>query len=210
MEPLAFSVQTINVPPTLPVVLASASPRRKELCTLAGLTFSVQVADCDESFPEDTPPLLAVELLAKRKGYAVAKDLPKDTLVIASDTLVELDGKPLGKPENEAHAFKMLSALSGKAHFVRTGVAVYYGGRVLSGADSTAVHFYNAKEEDLFAYVQTGEPADKAGAYAIQGKGSFLVEKIEGHYDTVVGLCMQKLSELTARILAGEGEAYDA
>ena len=210
MEPIAFSVEKIEVPKALKVVLASASPRRKELCTLAGLAFSVQVADCDESFPQNTPPLLAVELLAKRKGYAVAKNLPKDTLVIASDTLVELDGKPLGKPENEAHALKMLSALSGKAHFVRTGVAVYYGGRVLSGADSTAVYFYSVKEQDLLAYIQTGEPADKAGAYAIQGKGSFLVEKIEGNYDTVVGLCTKELANLISRILAGEGEAYDA
>lgn len=208
MEPLAFSVSKIEVPPSLKVVLASGSPRRKELCTLAGLSFEVKVADCDETFPEGTPPVKAVELLARRKGEAVAKLLAPDTLVIASDTLVELDGTPLGKPQDEADALRMLTSLSGNAHYVRTGVAVYYGGRVLSLADSTAVYFYEKSERELLEYIKTGEPADKAGAYAIQGIGSFLVKEIKGSYDTVVGLCMNELGQLISRILKGEGEAY--
>lgn len=210
MTPLSLSVPKIEVPKELPVVLASASPRRRELCTLAGLSFTVRVADCDEAFPLGTPPLMAVEILARRKGQAVARSLPENTLIIASDTLVELDGVPLGKPENKTHAFEMLSALSGHTHFVRTGVAVFYGGRVLSAADSTAVSFLDTPKEALMRYVETGEPADKAGAYAIQGKGAFLVKEIKGSYDTVVGLCMKVLRDLIYRILRGEGAAFHA
>ncbi|MBO7151140.1 MAG: septum formation protein Maf [Clostridia bacterium] len=208
MEPLAFSTPKIDVPSSVRVVLASASPRRKELCTLAGLSFEIKVADCDETFPLGTPPVNAVELLARRKGEAVAKELPEGTLVIASDTLVELDGAPLGKPKDEKDALRMLTALSGNTHYVRTGVAVFFGGRVLSSADSTAVTFYEKSEADLLSYIKTGEPADKAGAYAIQGIGSFLVKEINGSYDTVVGLCMDVLRDLIFRILQGEGEDY--
>ena len=131
-----------------------------------------------------------------RKGEAVANELSFDTLVISSDTLVELGGVPLGKPECEAEAVKTLLSLSGKTHNVHTGVAVHHKGRVYSGVDTAKVTFKEFSESEAWDYVKTGEPMDKAGSYAIQGIGSRLVSKYDGEFNTIVGLSLNLTKKL--------------
>lgn len=191
----------ITLPPEIPVVLASGSPRRRELCTRMGLTFSVHPADCDEHYDSALSPLAAVELLSCRKCETVVAEAGTDTLVIASDTIVELDGAALGKPRDEKEAAKMLCRLSGHRHFVRTGLAVAYGGRMLHTADTAAVTFRPLSDEEIVAYVRTGEPMDKAGAYAVQGRGGAFVVTVDGRWDTIVGLCCMKVAELIGTLL---------
>ena len=178
------------------VVLASKSPRRRELLRNIFDEFDIITRDTDETFPERMHPKEAVEILAVRKGAAVAKELSFDTLVISSDTLVELGGIPLGKPESEEEAVKMLLSLSGKTHNVHTGVAVHYKGRVYSGVDTAEVSFRELSREQVVSYVKTGEPMDKAGAYAIQGIGGELVSKYEGEFNTIVGLSLNLTKKL--------------
>ena len=153
----------------------------------------------DETVEEGTPPRDAVRILSERKARFVA-ETHKDALVIASDTLVALFEKPLGKPKDEDDAFRMLCEMSGKKHFVHTGVAVIYKGRILSDVDTTAVQFCRYTPTEAWTYVLTGEPMDKAGAYGIQGLGRALVEKREGNLDTVIGfptlLCDRMLKSL--------------
>ena len=180
----------------LRVVLASKSPRRKELLGNIFDEFEIITKDTDESFPEDTHPSRAVEFLAVRKGEAVAELLPSDTLIISSDTLVELDGIPLGKPSSKEDAVRILMTLSGKAHNVHTGVAVHYKGQVFSGVDTARVIFKDFAESEAWDYVKTGEPMDKAGAYAIQGIGARLVSKYEGEFNTIVGLSLKLTKKL--------------
>lgn len=187
------------------VILASQSPRRRELLGELFDSFEVVVKEVDESLDEGTVPERGVEILAVRKGEAVAKEMP-DALVISSDTLVELDGVPLGKPRDEAHAREMLADLSGKAHRVHTGVAVHYRGRVLSGVDTTAVFFREISPGEIREYVAGGEPMDKAGAYGIQGEGGKFVRKIRGDFDTVVGLSCRLCRELIEKITEVSGD----
>ena len=176
-------------------ILASKSPRRKELLSEIIKEFEIITAEVDESLPSDIHPRAGVEILAVRKGDAVAKENP-DALVISSDTLVELGGVPLGKPVDENDAVRMLTDLSGKAHNVHTGVAVHYKGRVFSGVATTAVYFRKMTAEEINEYVASGDPMDKAGSYGIQSGGGKFVEKIEGDYDTVVGLSMNLVKKL--------------
>ena len=140
-------------------------------------------------------------MLAVRKGKAVSSFLPDDCLVISSDTLVELDGKPLGKPADQEDAVKMLKALSGRTHYVRTGIAVRYKGRVFSETSSSAVIFKSLSDEEIIAYVKSGEPMDKAGAYGIQGEGGKFVCKYEGDFDTIVGLSLRVTEKLIRKAL---------
>lgn len=188
------------------VVLASKSPRRRELLSNIFDEFDIITRDTDETFPERMHPKEAVEILAVRKGAAVAKELSFDTLVISSDTLVELGGIPLGKPESEEDAIKMLLALSGKAHNVHTGVAVHYKGRVYSGVDTAEVSFRELSREQVVSYVKTGEPMDKAGAYAIQGIGGELVSKYEGEFNTIVGLSLSLTERLISMAVSNDEE----
>ena len=178
------------------IVLASKSPRRRDLLSSIAEDFEIIVKECDEVLPEGTHPRVGVEMLAVRKGEAVSSLLTDDCLVISSDTLVELSGKALGKPKDEADAFNMLRSLSGKAHNVHTGVAVHYKGRVFSGVDSTAVYFKELSDSEIRDYIATGEPMDKAGSYGIQGLGGRFVEKYEGSFDTVVGLSVKLTEEI--------------
>lgn len=175
-------------------VLASRSPRRKELLSKIVEDFEIITRETDETLPEGTHPKDGVEILSVRKGKAVADELPSNCLVISSDTLVELAGVPLGKPDSEEDAVSMLLSLSGKVHSVHTGVAVHYKGKVFSGSDTSHVTFKKIGEAEARDYVATGEPMDKAGSYAIQGIGARLVEKYEGDFDTIVGLSL-KLTE---------------
>ena len=178
------------------VILASKSPRRRELLGEIFEKFEIITAEVDEYLPSEIHPREGVEILAVRKGAPVEKENP-DAIVISSDTLVELDGHPLGKPSDEADARKMLAALSGNTHRVHTGVAAHYKGRVASGTDTSSVSFRTLTDSEIDAYIATGEPMDKAGAYGIQGKGGALVSSFDGSFDTIVGLSVS----LTKRLI---------
>lgn len=177
------------------IILASKSPRRRQLLSEIISDFDIEVCPCDESLPSSVHPREGVEILAVRKGEEIAKKYP-DRLIISSDTLVELDGVALGKPRDEAEAMEMLNMLSAKAHNVHTGVAVHYGGKVFSGVDSTRVIFKALTYQEIKAYIESGEPMDKAGSYGIQGLGGRFVEGYEGRFDTVVGLSVKLTEEL--------------
>ena len=183
-------------------ILASKSPRRKELLGEIIPEFEIITSEADETLPESVHPREGVEILAIRKGEGVAKNNP-DAIVISSDTLVELNGIPLGKPTDENDAIRMLRELSGKAHNVHTGVAVHYNGKVFSGVASTAVYFREMTAGEIKDYVASGDPMDKAGSYGIQSGGGKFVEKIEGDYDTVVGLSLRLVKKLLSGVEKG-------
>lgn len=174
------------------IILASASPRRSELMTLAGFRFDVICADIDEIVPEKALPQEVVMSLALQKAQAVAKDHRKSA-VVGSDTVVALDGKILGKPCSEKEAAEMLRSLSGRIHKVFTGVAIVCGEKVTSFFEETEVEFYPLTDQEILDYVATGEPMDKAGAYGIQGRGAVLVKRINGDYFNVMGLPISKV-----------------
>ena len=177
-------------------ILASASPRRRELLSALGLSFEVRPAKGEEH-PE--PGLSGGETakrLSRAKCLEIAADADEDAVVIAADTVVCLDDEILGKPADEQDAGRMLRALSGRDHRVFTGVTVARGGRVLSDYEETAVHFRPLSEREIEAYIATGEPIDKAGAYGIQGRASLFVRAIEGDYFNVVGLPLCKLGQM--------------
>lgn len=181
------------------IILASASPRRKELLETAGAEFEIIVADVDESVPEGTKPEDAAIMTAEKKALAVAES-HKDSVVIGADTIVVAGEKILGKPTDKADACRMLSMLSGVEHKVITGVCLACEDKKITFAQVSKVKFYDLTDDEINAYVETGEPMDKAGAYGIQGKGCVLVEKIEGDYFNIVGLpvarVMKELNKL--------------
>jgi septum formation protein len=170
------------------LILASGSPRRKEILTEMGFALTVKTAEVDESLPSGTPPYDGVRLLAIKKGAAVVSEIGDALPVLSADTLVELGGEALGKPVDEADAVRMLSALSGSVHYVHTGVCIHYKGKCYAETDTTAVHFRDLTEEEINSYVASGAPMDKAGAYGIQGAAGAFVSEIRGDFDTVVGL----------------------
>lgn len=178
-------------------ILASKSPRRKELLGQIISDFKIITREVDESLPEGIHPKDGVEILAIRKGAAVAERSDYDCVVISSDTLVEIGGVALGKPACKEDAVAMLKMLSGKAHNVHTGVAVHYEGKCYSGVATTAVYFREMTDKEIIEYVDSGDPMDKAGSYGIQSGGGKFVDKIEGDYDTVVGLSIA----LTKRLI---------
>ena len=169
------------------LILASASPRRRELLSLITTDFEIRVSDAEEKAEPALSPAETVQALAKRKGDAVYRSAAPDEVVLAADTLVYLDGAPLGKPHGEAQAFDMLHALSGRTHEVYTGVYIRSAAREISFAACTQVEFYPLTDEEILAYIATGEPFDKAGGYGIQSKGALLVKGIRGDYANVVG-----------------------
>ena len=177
-------------------ILASKSPRRRELIGEIIKDFEIITREVDESLPEGIHPREGVEILAVRKGEVIADEVGGDAVVISSDTLVEIDGIPLGKPVDEADACAMLRSLSGRAHNVHTGVAVHYKEKCFSGVATTAVYFREMTEDEISEYVASGDPMDKAGSYGIQSGGGKFVEKIDGDYDTVVGLSVRLTKEL--------------
>lgn len=181
-------------------VLASASPRRKELLEKMGLQFSIVVSEADEStVSRDIPVNLYVQELALLKASATAKMLlrNKKALIIAADTIVTLDGEILGKPDGEDDAKKMLSSLSGRTHEVYTGYCIMRisDGKTVCNSVKTEVKFKTLTEQKIRSYIESGEPMDKAGAYGIQGLGSMLIEKINGDYFNVVGLPVSALAD---------------
>lgn len=182
-------------------ILASQSPRRKELLQNVGLEFEVIVSEADESTvsDKDTSPPLYVQELALIKAAATAKKVLKNkkAIIIAADTIVTLDGAILGKPKDEKDAERMLVSLSGRRHEVYTGYCVMRikDGYTVCNRVKTDVYFKNLTLEKIRAYIKTNEPSDKAGAYGIQGIGGLLVEKIDGDYANVVGLPVSALAD---------------
>ena len=192
------------------LILASASPRRREILSHLGVTFTVLTADTDESSDERNGERL-VELLARRKAQAVAACLTAqnaditDTLIIAADTVVvSPSGEILGKPQDADDAERMLRALSGNAHHVVSGIAVLVGGRMLSAHEVTEVRFSTLTDDIIARYVASGEPMDKAGAYGIQGGAGKFVKEYCGDFDTVVGLSLSLTERLISEALGGE------
>jgi septum formation protein len=176
------------------IILASNSPRRKELLKNLGIHFSVIPADIDESFLPEEQPRDAVRRLARLKAEAVIPVLQEDCIVIAADTIVVLDGQVLGKPVDAEDAFTMLSLLSGRWHEVITAFCIRSAQAGYEVEDEiTRVRFRTLSKEEIYAYINNHEFADKAGGYGIQGMGSLLVEKIEGCYFNVVGLPLSRL-----------------
>jgi septum formation protein len=174
------------------VVLASSSPRRRELLNLIGIAHEVRPANLDESIrPRETPRRHA-ERLARDKASAVALRDP-DLITIAADTIVVINRKVLGKPADKEEAARMLALLSGKEHTVITAVAVSRGKKLRSAIEEVKVKFRRLREEEIDAYIATGEPMDKAGAYGIQGFGATIVERVEGDYFAVMGLPLVRL-----------------
>ena len=182
------------------LILASQSPRRRELLGQMGLTdFIIRPALGEERADPNLSPDRLVEALSAHKGLEVAAASDPGDLVIAADTVVAVDGQVLGKPRDRADALRMLAALSGRAHTVYTGVTLCRDGVVLTQHEATQVRFRTLTPAEMEAYVDTGEPMDKAGAYGIQGYGALLVEGIEGDYSNVVGLPVCRLGRMLAR-----------
>lgn len=176
------------------IILASASPRRRELLTLAGIEHEVVVANADESISSSLTPEEAATTVARRKARAVFETRHSDC-VIGADTIVVLENEIFGKPQSEQDAFRMLKALSGKRHSVLTGVCIACGDKETVFCQKSLVEFYDLSDEDIFAYLSSGEPMDKAGAYAIQGKGCLFVKEIHGDYFNIVGLPVAALAK---------------
>ena len=178
-------------------VLGSSSPRRAELLRKAGINFEVIVPENINEEQISADPVSHVLELSRKKAENVAKKV-NDSLILGADTVVVLNGEILGKPKDGEDAFKMLKKLSGKEHLVYTGISLVDKDkeRILSGYQLTKVKFNQLKDKEIKDYIDTGEPLDKAGAYGIQGMGNFLVEKIEGDMDNVIGLPLRKLEEL--------------
>lgn len=179
------------------IILASGSPRRRQLLEQVGLRdFVVRASDVDESVCPGLTPAEMVEELSARKAAAVVRESPKDGLVLAADTVVALEGAVLGKPASPEEAARMLAALSGRTHQVYTGLTLAGPGAVRTEHEVTAVTFRALSGTEIAAYVATGEPMDKAGAYGIQGLGALLVQRLEGDYFNVMGLPLCRLGRM--------------
>ncbi|HJR42039.1 MAG TPA: Maf family protein [Gemmatimonadaceae bacterium] len=186
------------------VILASGSPRRRDLLRMVGIDHEVISADIDESYLPGEPPIAHAERLAREKGRVVAERHP-EALVLSADTIVVIDGEVLGKPVSEEEAVRMLRRLSGRTHTVFTAVAVTWHGRTDSSVEAVTVTFRPMSDALIRAYVATGEPMDKAGAYGIQGYGATLVERIDGDFFAVMGLAIGGLIELVRQAGAEYG-----
>ena len=186
------------------VILASSSPRRRELLRMIGIAHEVIPADIDETPGAGELPAALAERLAREKCAVVAAREP-DAVVIAADTIVVIDGLVLNKPADRAEAARMLRRLAGRVHTVFTGVALMRAGRLAFGVDEVMVTFGDLSDAAIDAYITTGEPMDKAGAYGIQGYGATLVERIDGDYFAVMGLGLRRVVTLLAQL----GMAYE-
>ena len=187
------------------LVLASASPRRQELIQLLGLRAEIHPSGIAEDVMEADPSLL-VQKLAFRKAEDVAKQYPKDYLVVGADTVVFFEDRILGKPKNEEDAYRMLSALSGRTHRVYTGVSLHFQGKKMGFYEKTEVQFARLTEREIWDYIESKEPMDKAGAYGIQGRFAPFVKGIAGDYYNVMGLPLARLYQ-ALKFLGAEGEA---
>jgi len=183
--------------------LGSASPRRVELLKETGIPFRQQVSNFKEHNNDGGRPYELARKLAEEKALEVATLSASNEIVIGADTVVVLNGQSLGKPANQEDAFNMLKKLSGKKHTVCTALAITYNKRLItSGFELTDVYFNSVSDAQLDEYIHSGEPMDKAGAYGIQGMGGFLVDRVEGSLDTVIGLPRQLLERLAGEVCA--------
>lgn len=182
------------------IILASKSPRRKELLSLIYDEFEIIVSDVDET-TEEIDKEKAPLILSERKADKIYES-EKDALIIAADTIVLLDNKIFGKPEDKDDAFNMIKALSSRTHKVITGCTLIYKGKKSIFSETTEVTFYNLTDKQIIDYVETDEPYDKAGAYGIQGKAGLFVESVNGDYNNVVGLPVERLKKEIDKILA--------
>ncbi len=176
------------------LILASQSPRRRELLGLFRVPFEVRAADIDETMDETLPPYDEVARVSRIKAEATPREA--DDIVIAADTIVVVGGKVLGKPRSAAEATQMLELLSGRDHQVMTGLTVLRGNTAVTHTEVTDLHFRELTEAEIAAYVQSGEPMDKAGSYGIQGGAALFCEKMVGDYYNVVGLPVCKLGQI--------------
>lgn len=181
------------------LILASGSPRRRELLSLYTTDFEVCASDFDERAVQAESPAALAEALARGKCLAVSARNP-GCLVVGSDTVVELDGEVFGKPKDAADARRMLRALSGRTHRVHTGVCVSDGTTAESFVDTCKVTFFPISEEELERCIASGEPFDKAGAYAIQGQAALWLDRLEGDYYTIMGLPVSRTARLLERV----------
>ena len=179
------------------VILASQSPRRRELLALVGIRHEVRPADIDERYLAGESPREHAERLAREKAARIREP---GAIVIGSDTIVVVDGDVLGKPRDETDAARMLRRLSGRSHVVITAVAVALDGRLESDVEEVDVTFHELTEADITSYIATREPMDKAGAYGIQGFGATIVSRVDGDYFAVMGLPLQRLVRLLERV----------
>lgn len=179
------------------IILASQSPRRRQLLEQMGFTdFLIRPAQGEELADPNLDPGGLVEVLSRQKALEISASADPEDLIIAADTVVAVDGQVLGKPHSIQQAHEMLSALSGREHTVYTGVTVCRGGQVLTQHEATTVRFRPLTAQEIDAYIATGEPMDKAGSYGIQGRGALLVEGISGDYFNVVGLPVCRLGRM--------------
>lgn len=186
------------------VILASQSPRRRQLLGQIGLEFETLVPEADESCPPGLSPEETVAAISRKKAEAaLALAGDSEALVIAADTMVFLDGLRLGKPHSESEAFSMLSALSGRTHMVCTGVTVAHGDRLEVRVERTGVTFRPMTEQEIWSYIRTGDPMDKAGAYGVQGKAALFVSGIQGDYFNVMGLPLHLLGQMLGEFGVG-------
>ena len=181
---------------TMELILASQSPRRRELLARLGLSFRVLAADIDETMDPGRAAFQEVARLSAGKAAAVAASAPEDSVIVAADTVVVLEGKILGKPRDKADAARMLQDLSGRDHQVMTGLTVRRGPVVQTDTVVTHVHFRPLDHREVAAYVASGEPMDKAGAYGIQGLASIFVDRLDGDYYNVMGLPLCRLCRM--------------
>lgn len=181
------------------IYLASGSPRRRELLTQIGCSFEVVKSDADEIMDDALSPAELVKANAASKAKAVASKLETSAAVLGADTVVALDGKIFGKPLDEADAARMLRALSGKKHEVYTGLAFVVNGETYTAAEGTLVEFRELTDEEIAEYIATGEPMDKAGAYAVQGFAAKFIPRIEGSFSNVVGLPLAAVDSLARK-----------
>lgn len=179
------------------IVLASHSPRRQQLLGTMGIRdFDIRVPEVEESCPAGLSPQQTVEHISRQKSDAAAALCTPEEILITADTMVFLDDERLGKPADEGDALRMLNALQGRSHIVCTGVTVRQGEQALTESVTTEVTFRQATMTELLGYIHTGEPMDKAGAYGVQGLGALLVESIQGDFYNVMGLPVQRLSQM--------------
>ena len=180
------------------IILASQSPRRKELLDLFHLPFEIRVADIDETMDSRKSPFDEVARVSRAKAQAIPRE--ENDVVIAADTIVVCGGHVLGKPRDEADAVRMLSLLSGRDHQVMTGMTVIRGEKSISCTEVTDIHFRSLSEKEIRNYVATGEPMDKAGSYGIQGGAALFAEKMVGDYYNVMGLPVCRLGMILKEI----------
>ena len=180
------------------VILASQSPRRKELMGLFHIPFIIRVSDADETMDPNAPAAQQVAQVSRRKAEAVSRE--SDDVVIAADTIVVCGSEILGKPRDVADASRMLHMLSGRDHQVMTGMTVLRGDRCLVCTEITDIHFRDLTDREIDAYIRTGEPMDKAGSYGIQGGAALFAERLVGDYYNVMGLPVCRLGQLLREI----------